>query len=120
MQIEDDSRKKPMAKTESMKELINKVFPDLAANIDDPEWLDGRCILTATNKEREKINRTMVDMMPGKEIVLLSADSVDNEEDARSFSVEYCNSLQPVAPLNELGITLGVDSHVLGEVHHCE
>ena len=95
MQIEDDSQKKPMAKTESMKELITKVFPDLATNIADPEWLDGRCILTATNKEREKINRTMVEMMPGEETVLLSADSVDNEEDARSFSVEYCNTLQP-------------------------
>ena len=34
-------------------------------------------------------------MMPGEEVVLLSADSVDNEQDARSFSVEYCNSLQP-------------------------
>ena len=104
-QIEDDSRKKPMAKTESMKELITKVFPDLAANMADPEWLDGRCILTSTNKEREKINRAMVDMMPDKEIVLLSADSVDNEEDARSFSVEYCNSLQPTG-LPEHSITI--------------
>ena len=105
MQIEDDSQKKPMAKTESMKELISKVFPDLATNMADPEWLDGRCILTATNKEREKINRAMVDMMPDTEINLLSADSVDNEDDARSFSVEYCNTLQPTG-LPEHRITI--------------
>ena len=27
--------------------------------------------------------------------MLLSADSVDNDQDKRSFSVEYCNSLNP-------------------------
>ena len=93
--IEDDTRKKPMAKMESLKLLISKVFPDLDSNISDGQWLAGRCILTATNKERQEINTTMVQMMPGEEVVLLSADSVDNEQDARSFSVEYCNSLQP-------------------------
>ena len=95
MAIEDDTRKKPMAKMESLKLLISKVFPDLDSNISDGQWLTGRCILTATNKERQEINKTMVQMMPGEEVVLLSADSVDNEQDARSFSVEYCNSLQP-------------------------
>ena len=95
MTIEDDTRKKPMAKMESLKLLISKVFPDLDSNISDGQWLAGRCILTATNKERQDINTTMVQMMPGEEVVLLSADSVDNEQDARSFSVEYCNSLQP-------------------------
>ena len=95
MAIEDDTRKKPMAKMESLNLLISKVFPDLDSNISDGQWLAGRCILTATNKERQKINTTMVQMMPGEEVVLLSADLVDNEQDARSFSVEYCNSLQP-------------------------
>ena len=47
-------------------------------------FLDGRSILTPTNSNVDLINHTMVKMAPGPEIVLLSADQVDNEHDARS------------------------------------
>ena len=109
MPIEEDSRKKPHARLESLKALIAAVFPDLARNLSDAEWLTGRCILTATNKQRHKINDTMVQMSPGKEVHLLSADSVDNVQDARSFSVEYCNSLEPTGlPQYRLTLKPGV------------
>ena len=87
--IEADTKKQPMAELDSMKKVIDAVFPDLANNLADPEWLTGRSILTSTNKERHRINEVMVGMAPGKEVLLSSADKVDNEQDARSFSVEY-------------------------------
>ena len=107
--IEADTKKQPMAELDSMKKVIDAVFPDLANNLADPEWLTGRSILTSTNKERHRINEVMVGMAPGKEVLLSSADKVDNEQDARSFSVEYCNSLDPTGlPRHKLKLKPGV------------
>ena len=107
--IEADTKKQPMAELDSMKKVIDAVFPDLANNLADPEWLTGRSILTSTNKERHRINEVMVGMAPGKEVLLSSADKVDNEQDARSFSVEYCNSLDPTGlPRHKIKLKPGV------------
>ena len=107
--IEADTKKQPMAELDSMKKVIDAVFPNLANNLADPEWLTGRSILTSTNKERHRINEVMVGMAPGKEVLLSSADKVDNEQDARSFSVEYCNSLDPTGlPRHKLKLKPGV------------
>ena len=107
--IEEGTKKKPMAEKDSLKELIEKVFPNLEGNLADPEWLTGRSILTPTNKERHRINRTMVEMAPGEEVRLRSADVVDNVQDAVSFSVEYCNSLDPTGlPQHEIILKPGV------------
>ena len=107
--IEADTKKQPMAELDSMKKVIDAVFPDLANNLADPEWLTGRSILTSTNKERHRINEVMVGMAPGKEVLLSSADKVDNEQDARSFSVEYCNSLDPTGlPRHKFKLKPGV------------
>ena len=107
--IEEGTKKKPMAEKDSLKELIEKVFPNLEGNLADPEWLTGRSILTPTNKQRHRINETMVEMAPGEEVRLRSADVVDNVQDAVSFSVEYCNSLQPTGlPEHEIILKPGV------------
>jgi len=107
--IEEGTKKKPMAEKDSLKELIEKVFPNLEGNLADPEWLTGRSILTPTNKQRHRINETMVEMAPGREVRLRSADVVDNAQDAASFSVEYCNSLDPTGlPQHEIILKPGV------------
>ena len=107
--IEADTKKQPMAELDSMKKVIDAVFPNLTNNLADPEWLTGRSILTSTNKERHRINEVMVGMAPGKEVLLSSADKVDNEQDARSFSVEYCNSLDPTGlPRHKIKLKPGV------------
>ena len=109
IQIEQASKKQPLAELDSMKKLIEAVFPDLANNLADMEWLTGRSILTPTNKERHRLNEVMVRMSPGKEVHLRSADSVDNEQDARSFSVEYCNTLEPTGlPRHKVTLKPGV------------
>ena len=109
IEIERDTRKQPMAELDSMKKLVEAVFPNLADNLADVEWLTGRSILTATNKERHRINKVMVSQSPGREVHLYSADSVDHEQDARSFSVEYVNSLNPTGlPTHKLELKPGV------------
>ena len=107
--IEVDTKKKPMAEKDSLKGLIEKVFPNLKGNLADLEWLTGRSILTPTNKQRHRINEAMVEMAPGQEVKLRSADVVDNVQDAVSFSVEYCNSLEPTGlPKHEITLKPGV------------
>ena len=109
IEIERDTRKKPMGELDSMKKLVEAVFPNLTDNLADAEWLTGRSILTATNRERHRINKAMVNMSPGEEVNLHSADSVDNEQDARSFSVEYLNTLEPTGlPTHKLTLKKGV------------
>ena len=81
MTIEEDTKKKPMGEKDSLKGLIEKVFPSLNDNLADLEWLTGRSILTPTNKQRHRINEAMVEMVPGSEIRLPSADVVDNVQD---------------------------------------
>ena len=107
--IEEGTKKKPMAEKDSLKGLIAKVFPNLQGNLADLKWLTGRSILTPTNKQRHHINDTMVQMAPGQEVRLRSADVVDNVQDAVSFSVEYCNSLEPTGlPKHEITLKPGV------------
>ena len=107
--IEEGTKKKPMAEKDSLKGLIAKVFPNLQGNLADLKWLTGRSILTPTNKQRHRINDTMVQMAPGQEVRLRSADVVDNVQDAVSFSVEYCNSLEPTGlPKHEITLKPGV------------
>ena len=107
--IEEGTKKNPMAEKDSLKGLIAKVFPNLEGNLADLEWLTGRSILTPTNKQRHHINDTMVQMAPGQEVRLRSADVVDNVQDAVSFSVEYCNSLEPTGlPKHEITLKPGV------------
>jgi hypothetical protein len=103
IRIEDNTKKEPKREEKAMKELIGEVFPDLPANLQDRDWLKGRAILTPTNANVDRLNAAMVRMAPGGEFVLASADTVDNVEDAKSFSQEYCNSLNPT----------GLPSHLL-------
>ena len=116
-QIQQNTTSNPNQEKESLKKLINTVFPNLEVNMADKAWLDGRSILTPTNANVDLINHTMVEMAPGPEIVLLSADSVDNEQDARSFSVEYCNRLNPTGlPSHRIVLKSGVPLMMLRNI----
>ena len=115
--IQENTRNDPNLEIKSLKKLINLVFPNFTINMTDPNWLDGRSILTPTNANVDLINHTMVEMAPGPEIILLSADQVDNEQDARSFSVEYCNTLNPTGlPAHRIVLKSGVPLMMLQNI----
>ena len=48
-----------------MSDFCRKIFPNIEANIHDANWLDGRSILAATNKEVQILNEMITDMLPG-------------------------------------------------------
>ena len=115
--IQENTKNDPNLETKSLKQLINMVFPNFTINMTQPSWLEGRSILTPTNANVDLINHTMVEMAPGPQIVLLSADKVDNEQDARSFSVEYCNTLNPTGlPRHRIVLKSGVPLMMLRNV----
>ena len=73
----------------------NIIFPDLAQKITDHKWLEGRAILSPTNREVHAINELMESKMPGDAIKLSSADSLEDPDDTFRFNIEYLNTLRP-------------------------
>ena len=76
LKIEENTEKEKYREANSMKKLAAKVFPDLKDNISVPHWLDGRAILTPTNKAVDGINDMIVASLPTAETKLYSADQV--------------------------------------------
>jgi ATP-dependent DNA helicase PIF1 len=95
IKIEENTAKDKNRESKSMKQLAARVFPGLKDNICVSDWLDGRAILTPTNKAVDGINDMIVADLPGGEIRLNSADQVDDIRDSRGFSMEYMNGLTP-------------------------
>ena len=79
----------------AMKEFCMKIFPNLAENIMDPSYLNGRSILASTNKEVSMINNIVIDLMPGDRVLLRSADELGHSEDLQRSNIEFLNSLSP-------------------------
>ena len=93
--ITPNSEKNSAAEGEAMVNFCNKIFPNLADNIGDPNWIEGRAILAPTNKEVEMLNNILSEELPGSLEVLRSADQMESSEDGISFNVEYLNTLTP-------------------------
>ena len=93
--IDPNVAKENWREGQSMKTFCDGVFPDLNENIKNPSWLEGRAILTPTNKEVDAINDLMESRISGEGIKLKSADKVEDPSDSYRFNVEYLNKLQP-------------------------
>ena len=63
--IVKNSSENPNSEQQAMRQFVDAIFPDIATNIGDPQWLEGRCILAATNKEVDMINELVVGRLPG-------------------------------------------------------
>ena len=94
-EIIPNSKDDPMSEGKAMKEFCGKIFPNIEENILDRSWLEGRAILTSTNKEVSMINGLISDMIPGDNEVFRSADELESSEDLLRFNTEYLNSLDP-------------------------
>jgi ATP-dependent DNA helicase PIF1 len=73
--------------------LIEWVYPDLAVNGTNLEWLSGRAILAPYNSDVDNINDTISSRFPGDEWVLPSADEVTDTKDATNINPEFLNTL---------------------------
>merc|ERR1712218_676929 len=75
-QIIPDSKENPTSEGKSMEEFCKKIFPNLAENKDDRDWLYGRAILATTNKEVAMLNDIISSKLPGTASVFRSADEL--------------------------------------------
>ena len=85
----------PKNEEKSMKSFCEKVFPDIKKNLKIPGWLEGRAILAPTNCEVDALNDIIQEWISEKGTSLLSADTLENPDDAFRFNTEYLNTLKP-------------------------
>lgn len=110
-----------------IKSVIDKIYLDILNNINNPDYLRERSILTPTNAIVSDINSYIIDQIPGKTHTYYSQDSlVDNvgedNDFGSAFPVEYLNSINmPCMPRHDLQIKEGCvimlmrnSNHILG------
>ena len=78
-----------------MEMFCREIFPNLATNVSDPGWLEGRSILAVTNKEVKMLNDVLTSQLPGNTDRLKSADEIVNNQDLLRFNTEYLHTLNP-------------------------
>ena len=86
----------------SVAELAARVFPDLADNYENAEWLHQRAILTTRNTDATAVNDVITDMIPGAPSRYISVDTMTDPE-AVPMPTEVLNSIE----------LSGLPSHVL-------
>ena len=107
--IVPNSKENSSAEGDSMVKFCEKIFPDLADNIEDHNWIEGRAILAPTNKEVQMLNDILSAKLPGSSEVMRSADQLERTEEVLHFNVEYLNSLTPSGcPPHSLNLKPGI------------
>ncbi|UYV60966.1 hypothetical protein LAZ67_1002937 [Cordylochernes scorpioides] len=79
--------------TSSKEELIQKVFPNIAQNYRNLQWLSERAILAAKNIDVNDINFCVQNWVPGEERTYTSIDTMLNEDEAVNYPTEFLNCL---------------------------
>ena len=93
--ITPNSKDNRNSEGQAMEQFCEAIFPNLATNIQDRNWVEGRAILAATNVEVNMLNEHLSSKLPGSADVLRSSDQFDNNQDGLRFNVEYLNSRLP-------------------------
>lgn len=92
----------------SINELIEKVYPNIAENYKNHDWLFERAILAAKNDDVDKLNHQILNKIPEKMIEYNSIDTVTEEEQSVNYPTEFLNSLQPTGmPPHVLKLKIG-------------
>ena len=92
-----------------MQKFCNKLLPDLAQNINNHMWLEGRTILAPTNKEVNMLNECLEDKFPGLTDKFSSADTLQNNHDLLRFNQEYLHTLNPTGfPTHDIRLKAGM------------
>ncbi|XP_028807349.1 uncharacterized protein LOC114762065 [Neltuma alba] len=78
--------------------IIGNTYPNLLNNRDDKSYFKNRAILTSNLSTVDDVNNHMLSMLPGDEVVYLSADSVSKQDGisasiAQMHSVEFLNKI---------------------------
>jgi hypothetical protein len=65
----------------SLETLIHAIFPTLAINYTNQEYVDGRAILTIKNTVVNSLNTQIVEAVPRQKHIFLSIDLVETGDD---------------------------------------
>ena len=108
----------PSKQADSMGQFCEEIWPRLEENYATAGYLEGKAILAPTNKMVNEINNHMTRKLPGSEVVLVSADSLTEDEDPFRFSVEYLNTLEPSGlPSHKLVVKAGMPLILLRNIN---
>ncbi|XP_046660821.1 uncharacterized protein LOC124354421 [Homalodisca vitripennis] len=80
---------------ESINDVVNSVFQDIATNYKNHGWLRERAILAPRNDQVTNLNISIQDKLPGAVTTYKSIDTVIDPEQAVHYPVEFLNSLEP-------------------------
>ncbi|GFW40603.1 ATP-dependent DNA helicase [Trichonephila clavipes] len=104
--------------TESIDELVQKVFPNIAQNYKNHHWLSTRAILAAKNIDVNNINFTIQHGIPSEMTTYKSIDTVENQDDVVNYPTEFLNSLDlPSMPPHVLTLKIGVPIILLRNIN---
>ena len=77
--------------------LIDSIYSDIDQGEKDDQYFLDRNILTCTNSDVTDLNARLLERFPGEKHVMLSADSVELEDEGMNehqpYPVDYLNSL---------------------------
>ncbi|XP_018788418.1 PREDICTED: uncharacterized protein LOC108968698, partial [Bactrocera latifrons] len=94
--------------TESRVQLVQNVFPNIAQNYRNQDWLSERAILAAKNVDVNEINASILTQIPGEVVTYKSIDSITNPDDVVNYPIEFLNSLNlPGLPPHRLQLKVG-------------
>jgi len=96
----------------SIIDLENSVFPNIANNYQNHDWLRERAILAPKNDDVSKINNRVQMKIPGQATIYKSIDTVTEEDQAVNYPTEFLNSLEPAGMPPHI-LTLKVGSPIL-------
>ena len=96
----------------TMENLIGYTYPNIHMGNKPNQYFLDRTILCCKNDDVDDINKMILNMMPGIEKVLNSADSIELENEAQDgyqpYPMEYLNSLNASGlPLSKLALKVG-------------
>ena len=92
--------------------LIDSIYPDIDQGEKDDQYFLDRNILACTNSDVTDLNARLLERFPGEKHVMLSADSVELEDEGMNehqpYPMEYLNSLVSSSlPLAHLELKVG-------------
>ncbi|GFX77249.1 ATP-dependent DNA helicase [Trichonephila clavipes] len=104
--------------TESIDELVQKVFPNIAQNYKNHQWHSTRAILSAKNIDVNTINFIIQHGIPSETTTYKSIDTVENQDEVVNYPTEFLNSLDlPGIPPHVLILKIGVPIILLRNIN---
>ncbi|XP_076935519.1 uncharacterized protein LOC143602210 [Bidens hawaiensis] len=76
----------------SIRDLINIIYPSLDSNAHSPDYISSRAILTTRNDSVDEVNDYMIDIFNGDERVYYSFDETEDGHH-HLYPIEFLNSL---------------------------